>query len=79
MVLNQNPPRYIWIISTPPLNYFLNFIKKGVNACGTARPNQKYYPKELHVQKSVEIKCSVCEVHFCLMRKETAIKHIIQN
>ena len=32
---------------------FLALYKKGINACGTARSNRKYYPKDLVVDKKV--------------------------
>ena len=34
---------------------FLSLYNKGVNACGTARSNRKYYPNDLKVDKSVSI------------------------
>jgi len=35
--------------SSPAL--FLTLYRKGVNACGTVRPNRKYFPQELNVNK----------------------------
>ena len=34
---------------------FLDLYKNGENACGTARHNRKYFPKDLVVHKNVEM------------------------
>ena len=48
------PKMYMDNYYTSP-ELFLSLYNKGVNACGMARSNRKYYPNDLNVDKSVRI------------------------
>jgi len=45
----RHPKVYMDNFYSPAL--FLTLYRKGVNACGTVRPNRKYFPQELNVNK----------------------------
>ncbi len=51
---SKSPKVYMDNYYTSP-ELFLDLYKKGVNACGTARHNRKFYPKDLVVHKNVEM------------------------